>query len=70
MRYMSIPIREKRIKVQEKEGFVEYEGNRKRTTFQAKTAEWINPDEEVAEDAKLIGMPDDSEIFPTEELDK
>lgn len=41
----SIKIEEKKVRVQEKDGYVECEGVKKRTTFQAKTTEWINPDE-------------------------
>lgn len=61
-RDMSIPIRVKKVNVQEKDGFMECEGVRKRTTFQASTTEWINPDEEV-EDKPLLTMPTDAEMF-------
>ena len=44
-RDLSIKIEVKRKSVQEKHGFMEYEGQRKATTFQATTEEWINPDE-------------------------
>jgi len=61
-RDMAIPIRVKKVNTQEKDGFMECDGVRKRTTFQAKTTSWINPDE--PETGKpLLGMPDDSEMF-------
>ena len=66
-RDMSIPIREKRINVQEKDGFVELDGTRKRTTFQARTAEWVNPDESESPRANLLKMPDDIEMGLKEE---
>lgn len=62
-RDMSIPMRVKRVNVQEKDGFVECEGVRKRTTFQAKTSEWVNPDEETENKPKLLAMPTDTEVF-------
>ena len=65
-RDMSIPIREKRINIQEKHGTIEVDNTRKATTFQAKTVEWVNPDEEP-EGTKLVGMPEDSEIFATDQ---
>lgn len=60
----SIKIEEERIQTQEKHGFMECEGARKATTFQATTKEWVNPDEEVS--TKLL-MPSDSELFDKEE---
>lgn len=63
-RDMAIPIRVKEIKIQEKDGFMECDGIRKRTTFQAKTHNWVNPDREEEEDKpKLLGMPQDVELF-------
>ena len=61
-RDMSIPIREKRIDVQQKDGVIEVDGNRKRTIFEARTSSWVNPDEEVSS-ASLLQMPKDAEIF-------
>lgn len=58
----SIPIRIKRVNTREKEGYVEYEGARKRTSFRATTTEWVNPDEDDGE-PKLIQMPSDQELF-------
>ncbi len=43
-RDMSIKIEEERTNIQEKDAYVECEGKRKRTTLQAKTTEWVNPD--------------------------
>ena len=63
-RDMSIPIRIKRVDTQEKDGFMECEGIRKRTIFQASTVNWINPDAEVPEEnLPKLSMPKDSEIF-------
>lgn len=42
----SIKIEEEKIHVEEKDGYTECEGVRKRTTFQATVKEWINPDTE------------------------
>ena len=58
----SIKMEEEKFKVQEKDGYMECEGVRKRTTFQAKVREWINPDEEVA----VPKLPSDSSIFDHE----
>lgn len=62
-RDMSIPIREKRINTQTKDGFVEVDGARKRTSFQAQTMEWVNPDGDEPKTNNLIDMPSDQEIF-------
>lgn len=62
-RDLSIPMRIKQVKTQSKDGFMECEGVRKRTTFQATTHEWVNPDEK-ASDTKQLDMPKDSEMFP------
>ena len=40
----SIKIEEERTNVQEKEGYVECDGVRKKTVFSATVKEWINPD--------------------------
>ena len=61
-RDMSIPIREKHVNVQTKDGFVEVDGSRKRTSFQAQTFEWIDPDD-TPEGGKLLSMPSDQEVF-------
>jgi hypothetical protein len=60
-RDMSIPIRIKQTNIQEKVGYVEYDGKRKQTSFQAKTSEWINPDTGDFE-SKLLNMPSDLEM--------
>ena len=64
-RDMAIPIRQKKVNTQTKDGFVECEGVRKRTTFQATTFDWVNPDE--SDKPKLIERPTDIEIFGKEE---
>ncbi len=60
----SIKIEEKLVRIQEKDGYVECEGTRKRTTFQAKTTEWINPDEE--KDGVPM-LPSDKDMFDLED---
>ena len=62
-RDMSIPIRVKQENVQTKDGFTECEGIRKRTTFQATTHEWVDPDAEESSAWPKLTMPKDSEIF-------
>jgi hypothetical protein len=62
-RDMAIKIEEEKVRVVEKDGFMECEGVRKRTSFQAATREWIDPDMEQT--APLL--PNDSSIF---EIDK
>lgn len=44
-RDISIKTEVKKVKIQEKQGFMECDGQRKATIFQAKTEEWIDPDE-------------------------
>jgi len=44
-RDISIKTEVKKVKIQEKQGFMECDGQRKATTFQATTEEWIDPDE-------------------------
>ena len=56
----SIVIEEERISVQEKEGFVEAAGKRKRTSFQVKTKEWVNPD--CHDEPQLDWEPDEGEM--------
>lgn len=55
----SIKIEEEITKTQEKEGFTEFDGIRKRTTFQATVKEWVDPDR--AND--LPALPTDTEIY-------
>ena len=43
-RDLSIETEVKKISTQEKRGFMECDGERKATTFQATTEEWVNPD--------------------------
>lgn len=62
-RDLSIPMRVKKTRVQEKDGFMECEGVRKRTTFQAKTHEWVDADVEAKQNPPLLDMPDDEEVF-------
>lgn len=52
----------KKIDTQEKEGFMECDGVRKRTVFHASTVSWVDPDKEAEEKPKL-NMPPDSEMF-------
>jgi hypothetical protein len=40
----SIEIVEEQINIQEKQGFVEVDGQRKATSFRAETRDWVNPD--------------------------
>lgn len=61
-RDMAIPVRVKKTNVQEKEGYMECEGVKKKTTFQAVTTEWTDPDN-VEDKPALLGMPKDSEIY-------
>lgn len=61
-RDMSIPIRVKQINVQEKHGYVEFDGKRKQTTFQATTSEWVDPDIAIEPEAKLLDIPSDKEM--------
>jgi hypothetical protein len=56
----SIKIEELKEEVQEKDGYMECDGVKKRTTFQAKVRTWVNPDEESDELPKL---PDDTSMF-------
>lgn len=56
----SIKIEEEKVSVQEKEGYVEFEGTRKKTIFQAKTKEWVDPD--IEQGQKLL-PPSDTELF-------
>lgn len=58
----SIKIEEEKVRVEEKDGFTECEGVRKRTTFQATVKEWINPDA----DREIPLLPSDSEVFDLE----
>ena len=62
-RDMSIPIEVEKVKVQEKDGYMECDGVRKRTTFQAKVKDWINPDDERPSHPLL---PEDTEMFGEE----
>jgi hypothetical protein len=54
-RDLSIPVEVEEVKVQEKDGYTECEGKRKRTSFQVKVKEWKDPDEEK-EDGLLLGF--------------
>jgi len=58
----SIKIEEERIDVQQKDGFMECEGQRKRVNFQATSRQWTNPDELIK---AMPQLPADSEIFTT-----
>lgn len=56
----SIKIEEEKVNIQEKDGYMECDGARKRTTFQVKTKEWIDPDEVKDDTPKL---PRDTDMF-------
>ena len=58
----SIKVERENIKVQEKDGFMECDGVRKRTTFQAQVKEWVWEDDK-AETPELPLLPTDAEIF-------
>ena len=62
-RDMSIPIRVKKRTTQEKDGYMECDGVRKQTRFQAVVEEWVNPDELQQ---KAIAPPSDDSIFDLE----
>jgi len=59
----SIKIEEERTNVQEKEGYVECEGVRKKTIFSATVKEWINPD--AVSEPIIPLLPSDREMFDT-----
>ena len=61
----SIAIEEERQNVQEKDGYMECDGRKKRVSFQAKTREWINPDETPESQPML---PADGEIFDMSDI--
>lgn len=56
----SIEIEIEEVRIQEKDGYVECDGVRKRTTFQAKTKEWVSPDIPMG---TLPALPSDSTMF-------
>lgn len=58
----SIKIEEERVNTTEKDGFMECDGVRKRTRFQATVKEWVNPDETKDTPA----LPTDTEMFEIE----
>ena len=58
----SIKIEEEIVNVQEKEGFVECEGVKKKTIFQAKTKEWKDIQDINNEDMQPL-LPEDSDMF-------
>lgn len=59
-RDMSIQIEEEKVRVQDKDGFMECDGVRKRTNFRAEVREWVNPDK-INEDMPLL--PSDKDMF-------
>ena len=59
----SIKIEEERTNIQEKEGYVECDGVRKKTIFSATVKEWINPD--AVNEPTVPLLPTDSEMFNT-----
>lgn len=62
-RDMSIKIEEERIDVQQKDGYMECEGRRKRVNFQATSRQWVDPD---ATDNQVPQLPADTDIFGIE----
>jgi hypothetical protein len=66
-RDMSIKIKIKKNRVQEKDGYMECDGVRKRTIFQATVSEWIDPDEVKPE---LPMLPSDKEMFAVAQDDE
>lgn len=58
-RDVSIKIEEERVDVQQKDGFMECEGERKRVNFQATSKAWVNPDAIVT----MPALPADTDIF-------
>jgi len=60
----SIQIEREEVKVQEKAGFMECEGVRKRTVFQATVKEWVSESE--AEQTQPL-LPSDAEMFNLKE---
>jgi hypothetical protein len=64
-RDMSIKIEEEKISIQEKDGYLECDGVKKATIFQAQTKEWINPDEQAKKFP--VALPSDKDIFGDEE---
>jgi hypothetical protein len=65
-RDMSINIRVKKKTTQEKDGYMECDGVRKQTRFQAVVEEWVNPDQSN-EEKTLPQLPSDSTIFDLDE---
>ena len=59
----SIKIEEERTNIQEKEGYVECDGVRKKTVFSATVKEWINPD--AVNEPAIPLLPSDHEMFDT-----
>jgi hypothetical protein len=57
----AIKIQEQVVKRQEKDGYMECDGVRKRTVFTAEVKEWINPDEAV--NKPMPQLPNDAEMF-------
>ena len=57
----SIKLEIENVKTQEKDGFTECEGIRKRTTFRASVKEWVDAESNVNEALPLL--PSDTEMF-------
>jgi len=55
----SIRIQEEKVRVSEKEGYMECEGVRKKTSFQATVKEWVDPD--IEQEVPLL--PNDKSMF-------
>lgn len=52
-RDLSIEVQVKKISKQEKQGYMECDGQRKATVFHAEVSEWVNPDEQDLEKPAL-----------------
>jgi len=63
----SILVEEEKVRIQEKDGYMECDGIKKKTTFQATVKEWINPD---IQSESTPALPQDGEIYDFEEIEK
>jgi hypothetical protein len=58
----SIKVERENVRSQEKDGFMECDGIRKRTIFQAQVKEWVCDDDKMGE-VDLPKLPTDLEMF-------
>lgn len=66
-RDMGIVIEEEKVDVQQKDGYVECDGQRKGVTFQATSRQWVNPNEPQK---PFPALPSDADIFNLEDDEK